>query len=124
MPHCLGVCSNTVSMPKCVDPSAADTCSGTQVGIIRAVEVDIQNEMDQQKASLREESKNLKHWARKADELAKQVAERDGETALTWPVYWDLVGWRAAWRRTWRPSSLRNRRASCGALLLLNCSPA
>eukprot|EP00887_Chlorella_sp_A99_P001225 scaffold14.g1225.t1 len=49
-----------------------------EVGIIRGVEVDIANEIDQQRASLREEGKNAKHWGRKAEEHARQIAERDG----------------------------------------------
>ena len=52
-----------------------------QVGIIREVEVDITNEMEQQRTSLRDESKNLRYWAKKAEDYAKQLTERNGEPA-------------------------------------------
>ena len=49
-----------------------------KVGIIRSVEVDITNELEQQKGSLKEEGRSARHWAKKAEDCAKQIEERDG----------------------------------------------
>ena len=49
-----------------------------QVATIRQVEVDIQEELVQQRGSQKEEASKLKLWGGKATELAAQLAERDG----------------------------------------------
>lgn len=60
-----------------------------QVSVVRQVEVDIANELDVQKAALREESSKLKHWVAKAaahaaalQELTEQPPEPMSEEAL------------------------------------------
>lgn len=49
-----------------------------EVSIIRGVEVDIENQLDNFKASHKEERGKLKYWAGKAAEAARQIEERDG----------------------------------------------
>ena len=60
-----------------------------QVSIIRQVEVDIANEIDQFKAAHKEESSKLKLWSTKARECAAQIAECDGthDSAHCCPVF-------------------------------------
>lgn len=48
------------------------------MSIIRGVEVDIENQLDNFKASHKEERGKLKYWTGKAAEAARQIAERDG----------------------------------------------
>jgi hypothetical protein len=49
------------------------------VAIIRQVEVDITNEIDQQKGNHKEERSKLKLWSGKAKEVAQLIQQRDGE---------------------------------------------
>lgn len=47
------------------------------------MEVDIENQLDNFKASHKEERGKLKYWAGKAAEAARQIEERDGGFART-----------------------------------------
>ena len=61
-------------LPLCCLP-----CPLQQVAIIRQVEVDITNEIDQQKGNHKEERSKLKLWSGKAKEVAQLLQQRDGE---------------------------------------------
>ena len=54
-------------------------CAPLQVAIIRQVEVDINNEIDLQKGSQKEERSKLKRGSGKAKEVAQLIQQRDGE---------------------------------------------
>ena len=51
-----------------------------EVSVIRQVEVDIQNEVDVQRAGLKEEGSKLKHWTAKVGAHAKTLENRTGKT--------------------------------------------
>lgn len=54
-----------------------------QVGIIRGVEVDIESNLEKQKAERKQQSLQLRKWTDQAQKHAQQLAERDGEAL--WP---------------------------------------
>jgi hypothetical protein len=54
-------------------------CVCLQVAIIRQVEVDIEGQIEQQKAAHKDERSKLNLWSGKAKQCAAQIEERDGE---------------------------------------------
>ena len=52
-----------------------------QVNVIRQVEVDIGAELDAQRSALKEECSLAKRWATRANELAKDIEQKDSEAA-------------------------------------------
>lgn len=82
------------------------------MSIIRGVEVDIENQLDNFKASHKEERGKLKYWAGKAAEAAKQIEERDGGWgAALQATDRGAAGIVSAFRRGWgEPQAAHSRR--------------